>query len=355
MDMLKSFLGAVHQLLLWLPSISYGPPKENPAWGPITATINWCEEDYYMTRYCAEFINTLTNLIFIGLAIKGMRNVLREGHDKIFFVAFAGYCCVGIGSFLFHATLWYSMQLVDELSMLYATSIMMWASLTHGRSLRYSVICGVLLTSLALGVSVIYHHLQDPVFHQNAFALLTIVVLFRSFFLMELHIRPKDPACVNSMWLMVGTGIGVFLLGFGVWNLDNIYCRDIRAWRKDIGMPWAFVAEGHGWWHLLTGIGAYYELQYGIYLRHCLDGRQAVYKLHWPRLWSLPEVRRWKSGERERVLKDEERGRRRSPNRVEKGEKVLGEVKGNGNGNLVNGSRNGNVNGNGNGAAKKKA
>lgn len=81
---------------------------------------------YVFPTDCAEFINTLTNLIFIGLAIKGMRNVLKEGHDTIFFVAFAGYCCVGIGSFLFHATLWYSMQLVDELSMIYATSIMMW-------------------------------------------------------------------------------------------------------------------------------------------------------------------------------------------------------------------------------------
>lgn len=24
-----------------------------------------------------------------------------------------------------------------------------------------------------------------------------------------------------------------------------------------MGMPWAFILELHGWWHILTGIGAY--------------------------------------------------------------------------------------------------
>lgn len=66
-----------------------------------------------------------------------------------------------------------------------------------------------------------------------------------------------------------------------------------------MGMPWGFLLEGHGWWHLLTGVGAYYELMYGIYLRHCLDGRQNEYRLVWSSVFSIPDVRRWASGERE--------------------------------------------------------
>lgn len=42
--------------------------------------------------------------------------------------------------------------------------------------------------------------------------------------------------------------------------------------------------------HLLTGIGAYYYLTWGIWLRHCLNGRQDEYSLVWPRLLSLPEI-----------------------------------------------------------------
>jgi dihydroceramidase len=146
---------------------------------------------------------------------------------------------------------------------------------------------------------VIYHHLQDPKFHQDAFALMTIVVLFRSFYLMESNLRAVDPACVNHMWRMVAWGITVFLAGYALWCLDNVYCGDLRRWRRSVGMPWGFLLEGHGWWHLLTGVGAYYELMYGIYLRHCLDRRQNEYRLVWSSVFSIPDVRRWASGERE--------------------------------------------------------
>lgn len=39
------------------------------------------------------------------LAIKGIRNCRKEGHDTIFFVTFVGYLLVGTGSFFFHTTL----------------------------------------------------------------------------------------------------------------------------------------------------------------------------------------------------------------------------------------------------------
>jgi hypothetical protein len=62
-------------------------------------------KDYYATIYAAEIINTLTNLLFMFLAAKGIRNCIKHGHDTVFLVAFIGYLLVGSGSFLFHATL----------------------------------------------------------------------------------------------------------------------------------------------------------------------------------------------------------------------------------------------------------
>ncbi|KAA8566471.1 hypothetical protein EYC84_009033 [Monilinia fructicola] len=40
-----------------LPSAPY-PPAGTGYWGPVTSTINWCEEDYYATIYSAEIIWT---------------------------------------------------------------------------------------------------------------------------------------------------------------------------------------------------------------------------------------------------------------------------------------------------------
>lgn len=42
--------------------------------------------------------------------------------------------------------------------------------------------------------------------------------------------------------------------------------------------------------HILTGTGAYFYIVWGIWLRHCLNGRQEEYDLIWPTLFSLPEV-----------------------------------------------------------------
>lgn len=69
-------------MLSWLPAIDY-PSAGDGYWAPITSTIDWCEENYYATRYSAELINSLTNLTFIYLAFKGMRNCYVHGHDKV--------------------------------------------------------------------------------------------------------------------------------------------------------------------------------------------------------------------------------------------------------------------------------
>ena len=47
-------------------------------------------EDYYATIYSAEIVNTLTNLLFIALGVRGIRNCLKYGHDSIFVVSFCG-------------------------------------------------------------------------------------------------------------------------------------------------------------------------------------------------------------------------------------------------------------------------
>ncbi|KAB2576017.1 Alkaline ceramidase 3 [Lasiodiplodia theobromae] len=309
----------------WLPSFPYPSPQDG-FWSPVTSTLNWCEEDYYATVYAAEIINTLTNLLFIYLAFKGINNCLRNDHDGIFLVTFVGYLIVGTGSFLFHSTLKYPMQLVDELSMIYTTCLMFYATFSYGRSRAYAQALGVFLIALAAFITGYYHYLQDPVFHQNMYALLTAIVLLRSMYIMEVRLRPKlkgkekaagkaatatngsakasplppaeeqkrrdarDTEILRSMWIMIGSGLSIFLGGFAIWTLDNEFCGTLRRWRRDVGLPWGIFLEGHGWWHLMTGIGAYFYIVWGVWLRHCLNGRQDEYKLVWPSYFHMPLI-----------------------------------------------------------------
>ena len=152
------------------------------------------------------------------------------------------------------------MQLVDELSMIYTTCLMCYASFSYSRSSPVKIVLAVALAGLAVFITLYYHYLQDPVFHQNAYALLTTVVVLRSMYTMEAALRPKwrkerqeyenvrDLKTLKTMWFMVVYGLSMFLGGFAIWNLDNFFCSTLRSWRQQIGLPWGILLEGHGWW-----------------------------------------------------------------------------------------------------------
>lgn len=179
----------------------------------------------------------------------------------------------------------------------------MWhASFSYGRSRLYSFLLAVALLILALFFTGYYHYIKDPTFHQNAYAILTIIVLLRSIYLMEFQLRPslrsemgasrnklttretegngfvaeesngpqsthssnsvsaeastartrresdRDQRILRDMWLMILYGLVMFLGGFTIWSMDTKYCSTLRLWRREIGLPWGVFLEGHGWW-----------------------------------------------------------------------------------------------------------
>jgi dihydroceramidase len=201
---------------------------------------------------------------------------------------------------------------------------MCYATFSYKKSRNYRVLLAVFLTSLSLFITLYYHYLEDPSFHEVAYALLTIVLLVRSVYVMETSLRPRfrpkaeapavlkeqggqrtvlksqehvrDEEILSRMWSMIRWGASLFLGGFFIWSLDNVYCSALRKWRHQVGLPWGILSEGHGAWHLLTGIGAYFYLVWGIWLRHCLNGDQDRFELIWPHLYSLPVVVRRRKG-----------------------------------------------------------
>jgi dihydroceramidase len=151
---------------------------------------------------------------------------------------------------------------------------MFYAIFSHGKSTFTSISLFVFTTLLATFITTYYHYLQDPLFHQNMFALLTVIVVFRSIYAMETTLRSslkskrtadssldlgsdlieksridaRDTAILHMMWKMIACGVGAVAAGFLIWNLDNEFCPTIRRWRREIGLPWGILLEGHGWW-----------------------------------------------------------------------------------------------------------
>lgn len=219
-------------------------------------------------------------------AWKGVKSCEKNGHDTIFKIAYFGYFLVGFGSFMFHTTLKYPWQLVDELNMIYTTCLMGYASLSYARPARFRISLGLGCILFCAAITAYYHYLQDPLFHQNVYAAMTIWLVARSAYQMEFALRPKwrrsresdrlkdqkrglsvptkqeqarrnkhDLELLKNMWILVAWGVTVFLAGFALWGIDNKYCATLRQWRREIGLPWGVLLEGHAWWHILTGYG----------------------------------------------------------------------------------------------------
>lgn len=170
------------------------------------------------------------------------------------------------------------MQLIDELSMIYTTCLMCYAVFSYSKSRQFSVFLAIGLVSLSVFITLYYHYLQDPAFHQAVYALLTVVMLCRSMYVMEFSLRPslksseeqyklqrkrsmtpnekavsrledrRDEKILRMMWSIIACGLLTFLSGFAIWQIDNTYCSTLRSWRREVGLPWGIVLEGHGWW-----------------------------------------------------------------------------------------------------------
>ncbi|PPQ67926.1 hypothetical protein CVT25_000338 [Psilocybe cyanescens] len=233
-------------------------------YGPVTATLDWCELNHQFSPYVAEMANTFSNLFTVGIALIGYMQASRERLPPRYKAGYAGVALVGIGSFFFHATLLFEAQLADELPMIYVGSMSLF--LLFDSKPGYGL--GNARTQLLIALLALFDVLftwsymvnRNPVYHQVVFASLVISTTLRITYILQMtdaavRIPEKKKKAIANVF---STGAGLFAFGFFLWNLDNIFCHTLTNWKVALGWPIAFLLEGHSWWHVLTGLGSYY-------------------------------------------------------------------------------------------------
>ncbi|XP_061754164.1 alkaline ceramidase 3 isoform X2 [Nerophis ophidion] len=137
-------------------------------WGRPTSTLDWCEENYAVSFYIAEFWNTVSNLIMILPPICGAIQTFRDGLEFRYICSFLGLAAVGVGSWCFHMTLLYEMQLLDELPMIYSTCVFVYCLYEcFKQENRVSWFPVALLFIFSVTVTAVYLEWKEPVFHQS--------------------------------------------------------------------------------------------------------------------------------------------------------------------------------------------
>lgn len=264
----------------------YPPEQKDGYWGIPTSTIDWCEENYVVSTYIAEMLNTTTNAFFMFLALFAVYYAIKNRLEQRFIWTSAGFFLVGLGSWLFHMTLQYRFQLLDELPMIYTTCIPLWSIFSEFKTKRQSFFVGLSIFLFAATLTIVYLQLRNPTIHQTAYAALNFIAGYESFKLCAKYVR--DDKIRRQMYTMASLGIGLFAFGYLLWNLDIHLCDQVRSTRRNWGIPYGFVLEGHGWWHIFTGSGVYCCLIFEEYLRCFLTGTDEFYTIGW--VMGLPIV-----------------------------------------------------------------
>ena len=82
--------------------------------GVPTSGVDWCERNYRVSYYVAEWYNTITNLLFVLLGTYGFYRSIKSGLEPRFQLLYLGVIVIGLGSAAFHGTLSFHGQQADE-------------------------------------------------------------------------------------------------------------------------------------------------------------------------------------------------------------------------------------------------
>ncbi|RHZ53931.1 uncharacterized protein CDV56_107416 [Aspergillus thermomutatus] len=246
--------------------------------------------DYMVTRYVAEFINSLTNVVYIIYAFYGLYQ-LRQKPNAGFLrtVPYWGLMAVGVCSAVYHVSLKYHTQMWDDLSMLFTTTPVLHRVMTADANPRVGIVTGIVLGSSLLAL-IIYHVKTDELLLHAVFFVGSVTTI--GIYTMRL-INARTLAgseARRQIWGMVRFGAVIFNLGYWLWLVDGWVCSYLKSMRETVGLPWAFLLELHGWWHICTGIGAYIFIAVIDHLVSGEDHRNIPGSLAWPAPWAAQSV-----------------------------------------------------------------
>ena len=214
-------------------------------WGVPTATIDWCEQNYAVTPYVAEFFNTVSSLAMVVAGVVGAGRRDMDGRVR---VAFGLLAVVGLGSIAFHGTLLRQLQMLDELPMLYLVTWLVWLLVETGpqrrlgRWLPAALAAYVLLATGAVAFA--RGGVQFLAFHVT-FGALELFCLGR---VTWLALQPANAPVRRRFFV----GLGAYALGIGLWFVDLLDCSWVSVTLPRLGVP---NPQLHAWWHVLVSVG----------------------------------------------------------------------------------------------------
>lgn len=231
------------------------------------SSINWCEEDYVVCNFIAEFWNSITGIF---LCLSSIYCYYKNKKENIHILMYSNILLffVGIGTALFHGTLIYIWQLFDEIPMMlivieytrivrHLTLIKQMNVYTLNNYYMYMTIPIIILSYY------INPKLQILTF-QGSLTIFTICLLYTFNKLnnnLNKEFYDKYNSNSDTIWNCTlefkkyskirsnikyynRNGLYLLLISLVIWNIDNHFCQHY--------------IQLHAIWHFTTSLGMYY-------------------------------------------------------------------------------------------------
>ncbi len=226
-------------------------------WGKITATLDWCEPNYQHSYYIAETWNSFSNLVYVAVALYAIwahNSKVTKLHPR-FLLVYLLLIAIGIGSFLFHASLLREYQLFDELPMLYITLAALHGSIFTKIFDNRMCLSEKILFLLGAAIMVVIGLVETLIQlyypeHYDWFLLMFGGILLVCDLFQIYRSTISQSKYKKERRNLVVKNIVAFLLAFGVWLIDNNLC------------PYVEVLKLHSWWHFLTAYSVHHNIKF---------------------------------------------------------------------------------------------
>jgi len=224
-----------------------GPPIEGH-WGKVTSSIDWCEKNYAVTIYIAEFWNTVSSFHFVLIALWTLWTYRTSELETRFKVGNLLLAFTGLGSMLFHGTLKRQTQLADELPMGYVILSFFYITVCHTKN-HLKWVLALSLYAVAFTAAMLLS------FNNFIFQLPVLIIVV---YIICVHFKmfwTNDPLIDHTAWLLLVASFCFLFVGTMAWPLERLYCRQVHS------------LQLHSWWHIGTGCAVHLFFQAWVHMR----------------------------------------------------------------------------------------
>mmetsp|Transcript_29704 Transcript_29704/g.26270 ORF Transcript_29704/g.26270 Transcript_29704/m.26270 type:complete len:293 (+) Transcript_29704:211-1089(+) len=212
-------------------------------WGPVDASLDWCEPNYIITPYIAEFWNTISAIPMFTWSLVGWYLCYRSGvKESRFKILLASLGFIGIGSVCFHGTLRFSAQLLDELPMMIASYCSLFCALEIEKNKpKKRVIIGCFVGMIFQGLSYAIFKWYIIFIVGYSIVMITQIIIIFSHIFADFRNKGWNS---QSTWFAI-IGLVMILSSCTLWILENAFCEQLGKFKL------------HAVWHVFGGYGLF--------------------------------------------------------------------------------------------------